>query len=135
MACPPRHADPDERHQYRSWEAAGVIFSSPQTISAISFVNGHVTSEGDGYLKANLGVQISSDGLTWTPLDWTVSPPYPYNSGASDETDAFTGPAADGVLAARVAGQVRTRDGSYYWIVKEVQAFGSQAPHGQRGTG
>ena len=119
--------DGDNLH---AWEAAGVVFSTAQTISSASFINGAVTSGGDGYLEANISFQVSTDGATWTPSGWSVSPPYPYTNHASGKTYTFTGPTISGVRGARVAGQVRTKDGSYHWIVKQVEIFSSDGGSG-----
>jgi parallel beta-helix repeat protein len=107
-----------------AWEAAGVTWSTAKTISSAKFINGTVTSGGDGFLTANLKLQFSTDGSTWTDSGWTVSPAYPYSSSASGQTYTFSGTAKTGVLGARVVGQVRTTDTSYHWIVKEVQFIG-----------
>jgi hypothetical protein len=101
------------------------VFSRPQTISSVAFINGTVTSEGDGLLEANISLQFSADGTTWTASGWSISPAYPYSGSASGNSYTFTGAAISGVLGVRVAGQVRTKDESYHWIVKEVQIFSS----------
>jgi len=111
--------------QVNAYEAAGVVFSSAQTISSVKFVNGNVTNDRDGYLEANISLQVSTDGTTWTESGWNISPSYPYSRSASGKTYTFTGSAISGVLGARVVGQVRTKDGSYHWMVKEVQIFSS----------
>ncbi|HXF10240.1 MAG TPA: RICIN domain-containing protein, partial [Desulfuromonadaceae bacterium] len=107
-----------------AWEAGGVIWSSPVTISSADFINGTVTTGGDGFLTANLKLQFSTDGSTWTDSGWTVSPSYPYGTSASGQTYTFSGTAVSGVLGARVIGQVRTTDTSYHWILKEVRFVG-----------
>lgn len=107
-----------------AWEAAGVIWSSTRTITSVDFINGDITSGGDGFLTANLKLQFSTDGSTWTDSGWTVSPSYPYSSSAGGKTYTFSGAAVTGKLGARVIGQVRTTDTSYHWIVKEVQITG-----------
>jgi len=114
----------------RAWEAAGVVFPSTQTISSVSFINGVVTSEGDGYLEANISLQVSTDGATWAPSGWSISPPYPYASQASGKTYTFMGATISGIRGARVTGQVRTKDGSYHWIVKQVEIFSSDGGSG-----
>jgi hypothetical protein len=107
-----------------AWEAAGVIWSSTKSISSVDFINGDITSGGDGFLTANLKLQFSTDGSTWADSGWTVSPGYPYSSSAGGKTYTFSGTAVSGKLGARVIGQVRTTDTSYHWIVKEVQIIG-----------
>jgi hypothetical protein len=107
-----------------AWEAAGVTWSSAKSISSVDFINGDITSGGDGFLTANLKLQFSTDGSTWADSGWTVSPSYPYSSSAGGKTYTFSGTAVSGKLGARVIGQVRTTDTSYHWIVKEVQIIG-----------
>jgi hypothetical protein len=107
-----------------AWEAGGVIWSSARTITSVDFINGDITSGGDGFLTANLKLQFSADGSTWTDSGWTVSPAYPYSSSAGGNTYTFSGTAVSGMLGARVIGQVRTTDTSYHWILKEVQIIG-----------
>jgi hypothetical protein len=115
---------PDGDHA-GAWEAAGVVFPIAQSIASVSFINGDVTDEGDGYLEANISLQLSTDGDTWTESGWNVTPPYPYTSDAGGQTYAFTGAPVSGVLGARISGQVRTKDGSYHWIMKQVEIFSS----------
>ncbi|HSY18057.1 MAG TPA: discoidin domain-containing protein, partial [Candidatus Acidoferrales bacterium] len=107
-----------------AWEAAGVTWSSTKTISSANFINGTVTSGGDGFLTANCKLQFSTDGSTWVDSGWTISPAYPNSSAASGQTYSFSGTAVSGKLGARVVGQVRTTDTSYHWIVKEVRFIG-----------
>jgi len=107
-----------------AWEAGGVIWSSGKTITSVDFINGDINSGGDGFLTANLKLQFSTDGSTWTDSGWTVSPAYPYSSSAGGHTYTFSGTAVSGMLGARVIGQVRTTDTSYHWILKEVQIIG-----------
>jgi len=107
-----------------AWEAAGVVWSSAKTISSANFINGTVTTGGDGFLTANCKLQFSTDGSTWVDSGWTISPAYPNSNAASGQTYSFTGNAVSGKLGARVVGQVRTADTSYHWIVKEVRFIG-----------
>jgi len=107
-----------------AWEGAGVVWSSAKTISSANFINGTVTSGGDGFLTANCELQFSTDGSTWVNSGWTISPAYPNSSAASGQTYTFSGTAVSGKLGARVVGQVRTTDTSYHWIVKEVRFIG-----------
>ncbi len=108
-----------------AWEAAGVKWSSAKTISSADFINGDITTGGDGFLTANLQLQFTTDGTTWANSGWTVSPAYPYSSSAGGQKYTYSGPAVSGVLGARFVGQVRTVDTSYHWIVKEVQFTGN----------
>jgi chitodextrinase len=111
--------------QVNAWEAAGVVFSGGQSISSVDLINGAVSKDGDGFLEANISLQVSTDGSTWTDSGWSISPSYPYSAGASGKTYTFSGNAISGVQGVRVAGQVRTKDESYHWIVREVQIFSS----------
>jgi chitinase len=107
-----------------AWEGAGVTWTTTKSISQVKFINGDITSGGDGFLTANVKLQFSTDGSTWTDSGWTISPSYPYSASAGGQTYTFSGTAVSGVLGARVVGQVRTTDTSYHWIVKEVQTIG-----------
>jgi hypothetical protein len=107
-----------------AWEGAGVTWTTAKTISSAKFINGTVTTGGDGFLTANCKLQFSTDGSTWVDSGWTISPAYPNSASASGQTYTFSGTAVSGKLGARVVGQVRTTDTSYHWIVKEVQVIG-----------
>jgi hypothetical protein len=107
-----------------AWEGAGVTWTTAKTISSAKFINGTVTTGGDGFLTANCKLQFSTDGSTWVDSGWTISPAYPNSASASGQTYTFSGTAVSGKLGARVVGQVRTVDTSYHWIVKEVQVIG-----------
>ena len=107
------------------WEAAGVVFSSAKNVSSVKFYNGDLTSGGDGYFEASIKLQFTTDGTTWADSGWTISPAYSYTASAAGKVYTFSGAAINGVRGARVAGQVRVKDGSYFLRVKEVQVFGS----------
>lgn len=111
-----------------AWEAAGIIWPQAASISSVDFINGTVTRDGDGFLTANCTLQFSTNGTTWTNSGWTITPTYPNSASASNKTYTFSGPAVSGIRGARVVGQVRTKDTSYHWIVKEVQVTGSIGP-------
>lgn len=111
-----------------AWEAAGIIWPQTVSINKVDFINGKVTRDGDGFLTANCTLQFSTDGKTWTNSGWTINPRYPNSASAGGKTFTFTGPVANGILGARVIGQVRTTDTSYHWIVKEVQVAGNIGP-------
>ncbi|MGB8467647.1 MAG: glycoside hydrolase family 75 protein [Candidatus Babeliales bacterium] len=110
-----------------AWEAAGIIWANAVSITAVDFINGTVTKDGDGFLTANCALQFSTDGTTWKNSGWTINPAYPYSSHASGNTYTFSGSAVSGIKGARVVGQVRTTDTSYHWIVKEIQVTGSSS--------
>ncbi|HSZ59474.1 MAG TPA: dockerin type I domain-containing protein, partial [Tepidisphaeraceae bacterium] len=77
----------------------------------------------------NFGLQITTDGTTWTNVGgWSVSPAYPYNvPAAAGVTYTFTGP-VQSVLGFRVVGQIHSLSGNDSWFddATEVQAFGVQ---------
>ncbi|HZP61021.1 MAG TPA: hypothetical protein VFB27_11920, partial [Opitutaceae bacterium] len=101
------------------------VWSSTHTITSADVINGDITTGGDGFLTANLKLQFTTDGSTWTDSGWTVSPAYPYSTSAGGQKYTFSGTTVSGVLGARFVGQVRTSDTSYHWIVKEVQFIGN----------
>ncbi len=107
----------------RAWEAGGVVWTSGKTISSVRFINGDITSGHDGMFEANVKLQFTADGTTWTDSGWPLSPAYPNNSTAGGKAYTFSGKAVSGKLGARVVGQVRTIGHSYYWRVKEIQIF------------
>lgn len=107
-----------------AWEAAGVTFTSAKSISSVTFINGDITSGNDGNFEANVKLQFSADGGTWTDSGWSISPQYPYSSAAGGKTYAFSGTSTSSKKGARIVGQVRVKGISYFWRVKEVQIFG-----------
>lgn len=108
-----------------AWQAAGIMWSSPVNITAVNFINGSITKDGDGFLTANCMLQFTTNGSIWTNSNWVINPSYPYSKAAGGKTYTFSGPAINGILGARIVGQVRTTDTSYHWIVKEVQVMAS----------
>ena len=62
------------------WEAAGVIWATPRNIASMSFYNGAADNTSNalanGPFSANVKVQITSDGTTWTDAGWSLMPPY-----------------------------------------------------------
>jgi hypothetical protein len=89
-----------------AWEAAGVILARAATVTSVVFVNGGVDDIADGNFAANFHLQTSLDGTTWTDATgWTISPPYPHDSTASNQSYVLSG-TATGVLGVRVVGQV-----------------------------
>lgn len=109
-----------------AWEAAGVIFASAQTVASVAFVQGTTgtASAGDGWFEANFGLQLSSDGTTWTAAAWSATPPYTYSSAVSGKTYSFSGPAVAGVRGVRVVGQVNTVGKSWWDAANEILVFG-----------
>ena len=116
-----------------AYEAAGVIWSTTQSIGKVTFTNGSFNASSyDGVFDRNFGLQTTTNGTTWTNVTgWSVSPAYQYNlAAAAGLTYTFTGPARS-VRGFRVIGQVHSLSGndSWYGSATEVQAF-SSAPAG-----
>ncbi len=112
-----------------TYEAAGVIWTSAQTISSINYINGSFDANSNGVFTGNFGLQFTSDGTTWTASGWSYSPSYPYDSpSAARITYTFIG-ASVSVLGIRVVGQVHASDNNNSWHANtyEVQAFGASA--------
>jgi hypothetical protein len=110
-----------------AYEAAGVIWSASQSVNKVTFTNGSFNSNTyDGVFDNNFGLQITTDGMTWTNVSgWSLSPPYPYDvPAAAGVTYTFTGPTLS-MLGVRAVGQVHSVSGndSYYDNATEVQAF------------
>jgi hypothetical protein len=78
-----------------AYEAAGVLWSTAQTLNTVVFINGTYTASQDGVFDANFGLQFTTDGTTWqNAVGWTLTPSYAYNSPqASGASYTFTGPA------------------------------------------
>jgi hypothetical protein len=106
------------------YESGGVIWSSLQTIGEVQFINGTWQTSNDGAFCANLSLQTTVDGTTWTESGWTVSPTYPYDSSAvSGVTYTFSGTPVS-VLGVRITGQAHCLGGNSDWDnMREVMAF------------
>ena len=108
------------------YEAGGVVLSSAKTISSVSFINGSL-SGNNGYFEANLTLQVSTNGSTWTTVtDWTLDKTYTYNSAVAGQTYTFSGTALTGIKGVRVCGQVNVsgKAVSKIWRVNEVLVMG-----------
>jgi len=111
-----------------SWEAAGVIWSSSQTINQVTYINGSYDQNNNGVFAAGFGLQFSPDGMTWTNAgpEWSVAPAYTYNAAASGDVNFnFTGGQvlAQGV---RCIGLVHTSDSpgnSWAAAATEVEVY------------
>jgi hypothetical protein len=127
MPCVPGGAEDD----YNVYEAVGVVWSSPQTINRVVYMNGSYTTNSDGVFAAEFGLQFSPDGVIWTNAGptWVVTPGYTYNSPSSaDGSFTFTGDVAS-VQGVRCVGRVHTSqtDGSWVAFATELQAFAAPA--------
>jgi hypothetical protein len=71
-----------------AWEAAGVVWSASQSaITSVQYVNGTWDGNSNGAFTANVKLQFSTDGTTWTDSGWTISPAYDNdNSAVSGKT-------------------------------------------------
>ena len=115
------------------YEAAGVIWPTPQTINRVLYRNGSYSETYDGVFGAEFGLQFSPDGATWTNAGsaWTVAPAYVYDSPASaDVSFTFTGGLTT-VRGVRCVGRVHTGNAledSWVAHATEVQAFAAASP-------
>jgi hypothetical protein len=109
-----------------AWEGAGVVFSSAHGVASVTFVQGLTMTASDGWFEANLKLQFSSDGTTWTDSSWSCTPAYGYSNAVSGKSYVFQGTTpASGVLGVRVVGQVNTLGNSWWAAVSEIEVFGS----------
>ncbi len=117
---------------YNVYEAAGVIWPTPQTINRVVYLNGSYNSNSDGVFAAEFGLQFSPDRAIWTNAapTWVVAPAYSYNSADSANVSfIFTGDVAT-VQGVRCVGRVHTSqtDGSWVAFATELQAFAAPLP-------
>ncbi|MGO9601160.1 MAG: IPT/TIG domain-containing protein [Isosphaeraceae bacterium] len=113
-----------------AYEAAGILWSSTQSIAQVNFINGSYSASDDGVFDANFGMQYTTNGTTWVAASsWTITPSYAYNSSsAARVTYTFTGPALN-VLGVRIVGQVHTSNSgvnSWFDRATEVQVYNVQ---------
>ncbi len=111
-----------------NWQAAGVVWGSTQkSITSIKLFHGfHAGGSDNGCFTANIKVQQTLNGTTWTDVTgWTVSPTYPYSSATSNQTYTLSGPKIVDARGVRVVGQVRTNEVSYSIKVRELEVWGS----------
>ena len=107
------------------YQGIGIIWTTPQAgISKVKFYNGTYQSIWqNGYFEANMELQSSTNGSTWTNvIGWSCSPVYPYDSTASNKLFTFSGPTVDNVMGIRVIGQERLAV-SYHIIIKELKVI------------
>jgi len=104
------------------WEAAGVTWTSPKSVSSVSFVNGAVDSYGNGYFESGVTLQYTTDGTRWVESGWAVLPAYPNTAAAGGVSYKFSGTPLGNVLGVRVSG--KTGPQSWSAIINEVQVLG-----------
>ena len=109
------------------WEAAGVVWTTNQSVSQVRYVNGTRDAGLDGVFGGNFKLQFSTDGTTWVDSGWAATPAYGYDSpAASGTTYTFSGAAVTGIRGVRVIGQVHVLAvGSWFVNTREVEAYGS----------
>ena len=110
-----------------AYEAAGVVWPAPQTMTRVLCRNGSYTTDENGVFADAFGLQFSPDGVTWTNAGaaWTLTPAYTYNSPLSANVSfTFTGGVAT-VRGVRCVGRVHTGWTGNSWFARatEVQAF------------
>jgi hypothetical protein len=93
-----------------AYEAAGVVWTNAQNgITKVEYLNGSWEASQNGAFTANMQLQTTADGTTWTNSGLTPTPSYDYdNPAASGKTYVFTGSLPNNIVGVRVAGQVRT---------------------------
>ena len=104
------------------WEAAGVVWDSPKTVTSVQFANGKIDSDGNGYFQGHVDVQFTTDGSTWKSAGWAPAPAYPGTAAAGGATFTFSGTAATGILGVRVVGTTSAE--SWSATVNEVMVLG-----------
>lgn len=115
-----------------AFEAGGVIWNNSVDIASVDFIQGDISANGNTCFTANLSVQVTTDGTTWTESGWTVSPNYPYeNTASAGITYTFTGNVKTGIKGVRICGQVHTNNNSWVASIKEVRAY----TNGSSGSG
>jgi hypothetical protein len=114
-----------------AYEAAGIIWSLPQTITNVVFINGVSAPSGDGSFDAGFQLQFTQDGSAWVPAgpEWTVTPAYGYNSILKSPVAYVYSGGLTTVLGVRCAGMVNTSPTDSWWAyATEVQAYLGVAP-------
>ena len=87
------------------WEAAGVVWTSAHTITSVTFTNGAIDANGNGYFQSGLSLQYTTNGTTWVQSNWTPTPAYPDSAAAARKGYTFKGTTLGAVRGVRVAGQ------------------------------
>lgn len=113
----------------KTWEGAGIQWSTTQNISQVTWINGSLDGNGDGVFDAGFDLQFTQDGTTWVhATGWTLAPAYDYNSiNAQGKSYVWTGPNTS-AIGLRCVGQVHVAtNGNDSWVenVREIQVIGS----------
>lgn len=114
-----------------NWQAAGVTWSTAQNgITSVKYYNGSTNDiiVENGVFSANVKIQSSTDGTTWTDVSgWSFSPAYAYSVASSNVVYEISGSALNNIKGIRVIGQLRLAATEYQnsWSikVKEIEVF------------
>lgn len=104
------------------YEAAGVTFSSTHSVTSVTYTNGPVDANGNGFFQSGFAMEYTTNGTTWVQSGWTASPAYPNSSAAANQVYTFSGTALSGVTGIRVVGA--TGSTSWSGSVTEVTVVG-----------
>ena len=104
------------------WEAAGATWTAAHTVTSVTFTNGAIDANGNGYFQSGFGMQYTTDGTTWLQCNWTATPAYPYNAAAARKSYVFKGTTLGVLKGVRVVG--RTGANSWSGSATEVLANG-----------
>jgi O-glycosyl hydrolase len=129
------HLLPSGEDTFNAYEAAGVVWPSPETLGRVVYVNGYFNDNADGVFADEFKLQFASDGTNWVDAgpEWTLSPPYAYNSpDAGGVSYIFSGGVVS-TAGVRCVGRVHTSQAaappnSWVDFVIEVQAFPPPTP-------
>jgi O-glycosyl hydrolase len=111
-----------------AYEAAGVIWATPQSVNRVVYSNGSYTTNNDGVFTAEFGLQFSADGAIWTNAGpaWSSTPAYVYDSPVSANAIFAFAAGVTKVRGVRCVGRVHTSGASgTSWAANatELQAF------------
>ena len=101
-----------------------MLWTTPQTIGALSFVNGTLAAP-HGTFCTSVHFQTTSNGSSWTDLSWTLNPAYisGSNGGKVSYSAQAAGQTLTNIRGVRVVGRVRTSGcSSRYATIAEIMA-------------
>jgi hypothetical protein len=112
-----------------AYEAAGVIWPSPQFLTNVVFFNAP-TIGANGTFVGGFQLQFTTNGSTWFSAgpQWTLSPAYGYNTSSSSTVKYTFSGGPTTVLGFRCAGMVNTGGNSSDTYATEVQAYAAASP-------